>query len=59
MQIKKAYMRAVRYVHPDKLAENIDVETAMLAEGVFITLTDAFNAYRTKIENAYNAANNR
>jgi hypothetical protein len=107
-QIKKAYLRVVRLVHPDKLpgnnvhvmwlafglrnhfvayyttqyntilhnltqsypilpnlaqyntitlssaADNLPVETQLVAEAVFITLTDSFNKYREKLEQANN-----
>jgi len=78
-QVKKAYLKAVRFVHPDKLpgklnlmifialkyadcfhllccllvlfrTDDLSVEMQMVAEAVFIVLTDAFNKYRARIE---------
>lgn len=49
-EIKRAYMKAVRFVHPDKLPESIDLESALTAEAAFIVLTDSFNAFRSMIE---------
>jgi len=77
--VKKAYLKAVRFVHPDKLpgklnlmffialkllivfifcvcvlvlfpTDDLSVEMQMVAEAVFIVLTDAFNKYRARIE---------
>jgi len=44
-QVKKAYVRAIGRVHPDKLnASNSTVEQRMLANGVFGTLNEAWIA---------------
>uniref|UniRef100_A0A7S3GPU5 WW domain-containing protein n=1 Tax=Spumella elongata TaxID=89044 RepID=A0A7S3GPU5_9STRA len=52
IEVKKAYLKAVRFVHPDKLPDDLSVEMQMLAEAVFIVLTDAYNKYRARIEAA-------
>jgi hypothetical protein len=39
--IKRAFHRAVRIIHPDKLAPCVPLETRLVAERVFITLTAA------------------
>ena len=32
MQVKKAYLKAVRLIHPDKLPESLAVEQEMLSQ---------------------------
>ncbi|KAF9524635.1 hypothetical protein CPB83DRAFT_877582 [Crepidotus variabilis] len=47
IQVKKAYMKAIGRVHPDKLnAQNSTVEQRMLANGVFGTLNEAWIAFQ-------------
>ncbi|KIM42238.1 hypothetical protein M413DRAFT_444674 [Hebeloma cylindrosporum] len=47
VQVKKAYVRAIGRVHPDKLnASNSTVEQRMLANGVFGTLNEAWIAFQ-------------
>ncbi|KAN0062971.1 auxilin-like clathrin-binding protein required for normal clathrin function [Thecaphora frezii] len=44
-QVKKAYVRAIAKVHPDKLTpNNTTVEQRMLAAGIFNGLNEAWNA---------------
>ncbi|CAA7269810.1 unnamed protein product [Cyclocybe aegerita] len=46
-QVKKAYMKVVARVHPDKLSpSNSTVEQRMLANGVFGTLNEAWVAFQ-------------
>ncbi|KAG1716078.1 hypothetical protein ID866_1104 [Astraeus odoratus] len=46
-QVKVVYMRAIARVHPDKLnASNTTVEQRMIANGVFGTLNEAWNAFQ-------------
>ena len=44
--IKKAFHRAVRYVHPDKISLQVPLETRVLAEGVFVLLTEEFDKFK-------------
>lgn len=44
--VRKGYMRAVRLIHPDKLSPDLDLESKILAESVFICITENFDAYR-------------
>lgn len=49
--VRKAYRKAVRLVHPDKIAGTgcvIEMEKKMLAEEAFITLSEAFEKFRLK-----------
>ena len=46
--VKKAYMKAVRLIHPDKLSPDLDPETKILAESVFICINENFDSYRSK-----------
>lgn len=46
-QVKSRYTRAIARVHPDKLnAQNTTVEQRMIANGVFGTLNEAWNAFQ-------------
>ncbi|KAK1218428.1 auxilin-like clathrin-binding protein required for normal clathrin function [Marasmius sp. AFHP31] len=46
-QVKVKYMKAIAKVHPDKLsAGTFTVEQKMLAQGVFGTLNEAWNAFK-------------
>ena len=44
--VKKGYMKAVRLIHPDKLSSDLDLRTKILAESVFICLTENYDAYK-------------
>lgn len=47
-QVKVKYMRAIGRLHPDKLnASNTTLEHRMIANGVFGTLNEAYNAFVT------------
>jgi hypothetical protein len=49
-EVKKAFMRAVRYLHPDKLSRtDVDLHTRTLAEAVFIFLTEEFDKYKLQL----------
>jgi hypothetical protein len=44
-EIKKAYLKALRLVHPDKVAgQGVSVEHKLLCRFVFIKLTDAYGS---------------
>ncbi|KAL4081022.1 hypothetical protein J3A83DRAFT_4204061 [Scleroderma citrinum] len=46
-QVKVIYMRAIARVHPDKLnASNTTIEQRMIANGIFGTLNEAWNAFQ-------------
>ncbi|KAH7921613.1 hypothetical protein BV22DRAFT_717230 [Leucogyrophana mollusca] len=46
-QVKVRYMRAIGRLHPDKLnAKNTTLEQRMIANGVFGTLNEAWNAFQ-------------
>ena len=45
--IKKAYMRAVRHIHPDKLPASLNLEQRVVAEAVFVVITEEYNLWRT------------
>jgi curved DNA-binding protein CbpA len=44
--VKKAYLRVVRFVHPDKLPLEIETASKHLVERVFIHLTQKYDLYR-------------
>tara|TARA_A100001035_G_scaffold69798_1_gene53400 strand:+ start:196 stop:831 length:636 start_codon:yes stop_codon:yes gene_type:complete len=46
--VKKAYMKAVRHIHPDKLSSSLPIETKVLAEAVFVCLTEEYDAWKRK-----------
>ena len=46
MQVKKAYMKAVRYVHPDKTTLLTNLETKLIAQEVFIVISQKFELYK-------------
>ena len=46
--VKKAYMKAVRYIHPDKLPPSLPLEKRVLAEAVFVRLTEDYDAWKLK-----------
>jgi hypothetical protein len=41
-EVRKAYLRAARALHPDRLAADVGVEERLLCTAVFAALTDAF-----------------
>jgi len=45
-EVKKAYMKAIRFLHPDKLPSTIDVTSKLLVEQLFILLTEKYDAFR-------------
>ena len=47
--VKKAYMKAVRYIHPDKLPASLPLEGKVLAEAVFVSLTEEYDAWKLKV----------
>ena len=44
--VKKAYMKAVRFIHPDKLSASVTNETKILAEAIFVFLSSVYEVYR-------------
>jgi hypothetical protein len=44
--VKKAYMRAVRLIHPDKVSNSVGPRSQLLAEGAFICLNEQWEVYR-------------
>ena len=44
--VKKAYMKAVRLIHPDKLSASIDIRSKVMAESVFSILSEMYDLYR-------------
>lgn len=44
-EVKKAYMKIVRQIHPDKLS-GMQLENQILAEEVFTVLAEAFEKFR-------------
>lgn len=46
LQVKKAYLRVVRFIHPDKLPPDLETASKLLVERVFIHLTQKFDLYR-------------
>ena len=52
----RCYTQVVSYtVHTNiqlNITDNLGVEVELIAESVFITITDAFNKYRAKVEAA-------
>ncbi|KAJ3184788.1 hypothetical protein HDU85_001466 [Gaertneriomyces sp. JEL0708] len=47
-QVKKAYVRAVAKVHPDKLSQEATVEQRMVANAVFSTLNKAWEEFKVQ-----------
>jgi hypothetical protein len=45
-EIKKAYFRAVRFLHPDKLPASLDLCDKMVSEHAFAYLCEVFQNYR-------------
>lgn len=47
-KVKVQYMKAVAKVHPDKIPKGTSVERQMVAEGVFVTLNQAWEAFKAQ-----------
>ncbi|KAJ1939639.1 auxilin-like clathrin-binding protein required for normal clathrin function, partial [Linderina macrospora] len=47
-KVKRAYMRAIARLHPDKLDKALDVKTKMISANVFSTLNEAWDAFKTQ-----------
>ncbi|KAJ1967642.1 auxilin-like clathrin-binding protein required for normal clathrin function [Dispira parvispora] len=47
-QVKRAYLRAISKVHPDKLKPQETVERCMLANGIFSSLNDAWFTFKSQ-----------
>ncbi|CAO3703213.1 unnamed protein product [Rhizopus stolonifer] len=45
---KLTYMKAIAKVHPDKLSSNATIEQRLLASGIFTTLNQAWDTFRTE-----------
>lgn len=45
-KVKIQYMKAVAKVHPDKIPQGTPVEKKMIAEGVFVTLNQAWESWK-------------
>ncbi|KAJ2465607.1 auxilin-like clathrin-binding protein required for normal clathrin function [Coemansia sp. RSA 2322] len=50
-KVKRAYMRAISKLHPDKLSQDVDVRTKMVSSSVFSSLNEAWDAFKAQ-ENA-------
>jgi len=50
-EIKKAYLKAVRFVHPDKISSDIDLDQQLLAQEMFIVLSESYENFRSSREN--------
>ncbi len=46
--VKKGYLKAVRIIHPDKLPANMVLEHRVLAEAVFVALSESYEVWKTK-----------
>ncbi|KAJ2074256.1 auxilin-like clathrin-binding protein required for normal clathrin function [Coemansia sp. S155-1] len=47
-KVKRAYMRAIAKLHPDKLGQNIDLRTKMISSSVFSSLNEAWDAFKVQ-----------
>ncbi|EMR10277.1 hypothetical protein PNEG_01541 [Pneumocystis murina B123] len=47
-QVKKAYIKAISKIHPDKLPITTSLEQKMIASSVFNTLNNAWSIFKTK-----------
>ncbi|KAI8321788.1 hypothetical protein GQ54DRAFT_328619 [Martensiomyces pterosporus] len=47
-KVKRAYMRAIAKLHPDKLSKDLDVRTKMISASVFSTLNEAWDAFKAQ-----------
>ncbi len=48
--IKKAYLKAIRLVHPDKLSSDLDLENQLLAQACFIIINETYDKYRESVQ---------
>ncbi|KAJ2340955.1 auxilin-like clathrin-binding protein required for normal clathrin function, partial [Coemansia sp. RSA 2671] len=47
-RVKRAYMRAIARLHPDKLAKDVDLRTRMISSSVFTALNEAWDAFKAQ-----------
>ncbi|KAJ2729779.1 auxilin-like clathrin-binding protein required for normal clathrin function [Coemansia sp. BCRC 34962] len=47
-KVKRAYMRAIARLHPDKLGQDIDLRTKMISSSVFTSLNEAWDAFKAQ-----------
>ncbi|KAJ2855843.1 auxilin-like clathrin-binding protein required for normal clathrin function [Coemansia erecta] len=47
-KVKRAYMRAIAKLHPDKLNKDVDVRTKMVSSSVFSSLNEAWDAFKAQ-----------
>ncbi|KAJ2747754.1 auxilin-like clathrin-binding protein required for normal clathrin function [Coemansia sp. BCRC 34301] len=47
-KVKRAYMRAIAKLHPDKLSQGIDLRTKMISSSVFSSLNEAWDAFKAQ-----------
>ncbi|KAJ2012000.1 auxilin-like clathrin-binding protein required for normal clathrin function, partial [Coemansia sp. S85] len=47
-RVKRAYMRAIARLHPDKLAKDVDLRTKMISSSVFTALNEAWDAFKAQ-----------
>ncbi|KAJ2379281.1 auxilin-like clathrin-binding protein required for normal clathrin function, partial [Coemansia sp. RSA 2607] len=45
-KVKRAYLRAISKLHPDKLAKDVDLRTRMVSASVFASLNEAWDAFK-------------
>ncbi|KAJ1722110.1 auxilin-like clathrin-binding protein required for normal clathrin function [Coemansia erecta] len=45
-KVKRAYMRAIARLHPDKLAKDADLRTRMVSASVFSSLNEAWDVFK-------------
>ncbi|KAJ2213049.1 auxilin-like clathrin-binding protein required for normal clathrin function [Coemansia sp. RSA 487] len=47
-KVKRAYMRAIAKLHPDKLNKGMDVRTKMVSSSVFSSLNEAWDVFKAQ-----------
>ncbi|KAJ1901907.1 auxilin-like clathrin-binding protein required for normal clathrin function [Kickxella alabastrina] len=47
-KVKRAYMRAISRLHPDKLSKDVDVRTKMVSSSVFTALNESWDAFKAQ-----------
>ncbi|KAJ2818081.1 auxilin-like clathrin-binding protein required for normal clathrin function [Coemansia erecta] len=47
-KVKRAYMRTIARLHPDKLTKDIDVRTKMVSSSVFTSLNEAWDTFKAQ-----------
>ncbi|KAJ1756717.1 auxilin-like clathrin-binding protein required for normal clathrin function [Coemansia sp. RSA 1824] len=47
-KVKRAYMRTIAKLHPDKLAKGVDLRTSMVSSSVFTVLNEAWDAFKAQ-----------